>query len=367
MFYSHTKAYKTYPIEKDIPITGMLSWGEIGCHKSSPMYHNKTTVMVVAGREKIDKEISEGRTRGRKAKILNAELSILHEIASFSFLGSEEGFAQESIEKTIRLFGASRSALIKKSNDRYKLLSAWGFQNVSEVLEVISQNSPNRMHFELGKNGEYRMLYLEIDKPVDDREKRIYTIFAKRLEDILGMIEATNQRINIERTLRRLALTDELTKLYNRRGFLLLGEQYIKLSERLNRKVFILYMDVDNMKWINDNLGHSEGDKVLVEVAYILKKTSRKSDIIARIGGDEFVFLGLETVSNNYTALIKRINEKIEDRNRKKRLSYKLSLSIGTAIYDPNNPSSLRELLEKADKNMYEEKRRKKIGKDFAE
>ena len=350
-------------IEKDIPITGMLSWGEIGCYKSSPMYHNKTTVVAIAGRGQIDKEISEDKVR-KRAKILNAELSILHEIASFSFSGSEGRFAQESIEKTIRLFGARRSALIKKVNDGYKLLSAWGFQDVNGALEVTKQNSLNRIHFMLGKDGRYGILFLEMDKPIREQERRIYTIFAKRLEEMLGIIEAINQRVNAERILRKLALTDELTKLYNRRGFLLLGEQYIKLTERLKRKAILLYMDVDNMKWINDNLGHSEGDKVLVEIASILRKTSRKSDILARIGGDEFVFLGLETGSNSYTALTRRINERIENRNRKSRLPYKLSLSIGVAVYDPNNPSSLKELLEKADKNMYEEKRGKKLRKN---
>ncbi|MBC7320881.1 diguanylate cyclase, partial [bacterium] len=86
-------------------------------------------------------------------------------------------------------------------------------------------------------------------------------------------------------------------------------------------------------------------------------------DILARIGGDEFVFLGLETGTNNYNTLLKRINDRIESRNKKRHLPYKLSISIGVVIYQPDNPLSLRSLLEEADKKMYEEKRRKRRDK----
>jgi diguanylate cyclase (GGDEF)-like protein len=242
----------------------------------------------------------------------------------------------------------------------YKLLSAWGFREADEVLVCMNQESSDKIYFLLGKDGSYRVLYMETDEPVEERERRIYTIFAKRLEEIFSMVEAITERNRLESSLRKMALTDDLTKLYNRRGFFLLGEQYLELSKRLRRNSILLYIDVDNMKWINDNLGHSEGDRALMEVASILRKTSRKSDVLARIGGDEFALLGLETGSNSYNALIERIKEKIEYRNRRRSLPYRLSLSIGVAICDPNNPSSLKALLEEADKNMYEEKRRKK-------
>jgi len=347
-------------VGSDIPITGMLSWGEIGSFKSSPMYHNKTTVIAVAGKGEVNKETVGGIVKRASHRILDAELSILHEIASFSFSGSEEKIAREAIEKTIRLFGVKRSAILKKNKKGYKLLSAWGFREVDEVLGCMNQESPDRIYFLLGKDRVCRVLYMETDEPIEEQERRIYTIFAKRLEEIFSMVEAITERNRLESSLRKMALTDDLTKLYNRRGFFLLGEQYLELSRRLRRKSFLLYIDIDNMKWINDNLGHSEGDRALIEVASILRKTSRKSDVLARIGGDEFALLGLETGSNSYTALIERIREKIEYRNRRRSLPYRLSLSIGIAICDPNNPSSLKTLLEEADKSMYEEKRRKK-------
>lgn len=343
----------------NIPITGMLTWGEIGCYESSPMYHNKTTVIAVAGKRNLSYE-NKGLIEKSNLDILGAELSILHEIASLSSLISERKLIEGAIEKTVRLFGVRRSAFIRKTKSDYKLLSSWGFIDTEDVLSNIHEESNNKMTFRLGKEKEYGILYLELDREISEREKRILRIFAKRLEEIFSAIEVDRERRKIEKTLRELAITDDLTKLYNRRGFLLLGEQYLKLSERLKRRAILLYIDVDNLKWINDNLGHTEGDRALIEIASILRRISRKSDILARMGGDEFVLLGLETGTNNYSALMKRINERIEARNRK-HLPYKLSVSMGLALYDPDKPLSLKSLLEEADKRMYEEKRRKKI------
>ncbi|MGC8890709.1 MAG: sensor domain-containing diguanylate cyclase [bacterium] len=342
----------------DVPMIGMLTWGEIG-GDSSPVFHNKTTVIVVGGKKEElledynnDKEVVTPRT-------LNIELSILHEIASFSFSGSRKGFGREVIEKTKRLLGVKRSALLEKVKKGYRLSGSWGFQDVKDVLENSSKESPNQLSFLLGEEGRFGLLYLEKGTSISNREKRIYTIFARRVEDIFMMIDNIIKIKRTERALRKLALKDELTKLYNRRGFLTLGEQHLRLSERLKRKSILLYIDVDNLKWINDNLGHNEGDKVLIEVSLLLKRAFRKSDIIARIGGDEFVVLGLETSDNNEEKLKKRLEEKVEDYNRRRHL-YNLSLSIGVVSYDPSNPISLKTLLEEADRQMYLEKRNRK-------
>jgi diguanylate cyclase (GGDEF)-like protein len=94
-------------------------------------------------------------------------------------------------------------------------------------------------------------------------------------------------------------LTDELTGLYNRRGFFVSAQQQLKLANRYNKGIFIFSADLDDLKIINDNFGHKTGDSALVETANILKKTFRESDIIARIGGDEFVILGMENPQIN--------------------------------------------------------------------
>jgi diguanylate cyclase (GGDEF)-like protein len=162
-----------------------------------------------------------------------------------------------------------------------------------------------------------------------------------------------------EETLLALSLTDELTGLYNRRRFFVLTEQYLKVAIRAKKRSLLLYIDMDDLKWINDHCGHSDGDQVLIDLGSILKKTFRESDIIARIGGDEFVVL-LESTDENDEMLITRLNESIRDYNAKVSQQYKLSVSVGAAQFDPEYPISIDELLSKADALMYAQKRKKR-------
>jgi len=162
-------------------------------------------------------------------------------------------------------------------------------------------------------------------------------------------------------TLLALSLTDELTDLYNRRRFFVLAEQYLKVAIRAKKKLLLLYIDMDDLKWINDHCGHNQGDQALIAFASILRKTFRESDIIARIGGDEFVVL-LESPDENDEMLITRLYENIRDYNTEVSKDYKLSVSVGPAHFGPEYFISIDELLSKADALMYaqKQKRRKK-------
>ena len=120
-----------------------------------------------------------------------------------------------------------------------------------------------------------------------------------------------------------------------------------------------LFIDVDKIKWINDNFGHQEGDRVLIDTANILKRQIRESDILARIGGDEFVALIDKTSDDLDEIIAKRVDESIHIYNAEGIRSFKLSLSIGFAHYDPTSPRSLNELLDDADNKMYEQKQKK--------
>jgi diguanylate cyclase (GGDEF)-like protein len=162
-------------------------------------------------------------------------------------------------------------------------------------------------------------------------------------------------------TLLTLSLTDELTDLYNRRRFFVLAEQYLKVAIRAKKKLLLLYIDMDDLKRINDHCGHNQGDQALIALASILRKTFRESDIIARIGGDEFVAL-LESPDENDEMLITRLYENIRDYNTKVSKDYKLSVSVGVAHFGPEYFISIDELLSKADALMYvqKQKRRKK-------
>jgi len=160
----------------------------------------------------------------------------------------------------------------------------------------------------------------------------------------------------MEGKLRTLSLSDELTSLYNRRGFFALGNQVLKISMRTKKGLFLLYADVDNLKAINDAYGHREGDMVLVEIAHILKENFRESDIIARIGGDEFVVFPLGSKGDNTEVITTRLKKCIEIQNAKVKRRYNVSISVGLSYYDPLNPCSIDELLARGDQAMYEQK-----------
>ena len=162
-----------------------------------------------------------------------------------------------------------------------------------------------------------------------------------------------------EEELLALSLTDELTGLYNRRRFFILTEQCLKVAVRKKKRWMLLYIDMDDLKWINDHCGHGEGDQALIGLGSILKKTFRESDVIARIGGDEFAVL-LESTDESDGMLMTRLYENIRDYNAKVPQDYVLSISVGAGRFDPEYPISIDKLLSKADTLMYAQKRKAK-------
>ena len=216
----------------------------------------------------------------------------------------------------------------------------------------------------------------KIKKPIINKEREIRRKGGKKLiilknatllkdakDNIIGGIENfedITERKRLEEKLENLSLVDELTGLHNKRGFLMLAEQQMKISERHRIGLALIFMDLDNMKEINDTMGHVEGDKALIDIASILRDTSRKSDVIARMGGDEFIILTVNMKESNPEFLISRLKENIESYNEKTLRLFKLSVSSGMAEYDPENPCSVNDLIDRADKMMYEQKQAKK-------
>jgi diguanylate cyclase (GGDEF)-like protein/PAS domain S-box-containing protein len=177
-----------------------------------------------------------------------------------------------------------------------------------------------------------------------------------------GIMSDITERKQLEEELRALSLTDDLTGLYNRRGFITLAHQEIKIANRLSKGMMLFFMDFDNLKAINDSAGHHVGDQVLIDTAHVIKQTFRESDVIARYGGDEFVALTLEISENSELVLIKRLGENLANFNAVNPAPYRLSLSLGFAHYDPQKPLPIEELLVKADRSMYDNKRNHNHG-----
>ncbi|MBN1648210.1 MAG: GGDEF domain-containing protein [Spirochaetales bacterium] len=158
----------------------------------------------------------------------------------------------------------------------------------------------------------------------------------------------------------QMSIKDELTGLYNRRGFNTLAEQQIKYLQRQKRGFIILYADLDGLKQINDTYGHMEGDMALIAAAEVLQVALRDSDIIARIGGDEFTALVHEDEESNCTAIEERLAVICAEKNRKLNRQWSLSITFGHAVAAPGSKITLQKLLDQADKALYVHKNTQK-------
>jgi diguanylate cyclase (GGDEF)-like protein len=158
--------------------------------------------------------------------------------------------------------------------------------------------------------------------------------------------------------LRVLTVTDPLTGLYNRRGFMLLAEQQWKQLQRARAPLVLFYIDVDNFKQINDTSGHKEGDLVLQAIATLLRDCFRESDIIGRMGGDEFAVAAVDTDPSSVATLEQRFSKAVQQRNEKAAKPYEIVLSTGVLVCDKSMQApSIEDLLTRADALMYEQKR----------
>jgi diguanylate cyclase (GGDEF)-like protein/PAS domain S-box-containing protein len=178
----------------------------------------------------------------------------------------------------------------------------------------------------------------------------------KRLERALRELQLTNEKLE------GLTLSDELTGLLNRRGFFTLGLQQMKIAKRLKKQVYLVFLDIDNLKLVNDTHGHPFGDQILQSVASILKSTLRESDVIARIGGDEFAVLAMRSKGSGERPLVARIESGVQAFRMKKLRRFRLSVSMGVVRIDPRKYSQLDDFLAHADFLMYQEKRKKESG-----
>jgi len=172
-------------------------------------------------------------------------------------------------------------------------------------------------------------------------------------------VECAVKQYLLRAQLSNLAFTDELTGLYNRRGFMPLTERQLRLGRRSGREMLLFFVDVDGLKRINDSFGHGEGDLALTRTAEALRKTFRDSDVLARLGGDEFAALAIEASGHSEAFITSRLRRNLETASSKDP-RYPLSVSLGVVRFDPRSTSSLTQLMLQADKAMYEHKTRQR-------
>jgi len=233
----------------------------------------------------------------------------------------------------------------------------------NRVLPISQRTYPRKETLESVISSAVRVEDNELDnilKALDDLAliAKSKTFDSLAVDDALkrAAVWAVKQSL-LDREIRSLAITDELTGFLNRRGFLAAATQELKLAHRDKQSVLLLFCDVDHMKAVNDAYGHKEGDLALIRTADALEESFRNSDVLARLGGDEFAVLAWEASIPDLQTILARLEKNLlkttADEPR-----YKLSLSIGVARYDPESPVTLGELMAQADQDMYKHKNR---------
>ncbi|MCX8013845.1 MAG: diguanylate cyclase, partial [Rectinema sp.] len=190
-------------------------------------------------------------------------------------------------------------------------------------------------------------VYLDVRSVATDWDNETMTLSVYR-----DITESTQLRKELE----QMSLTDDLTGLYNRRGFKILSERVIKMARRLQANMFIMFCDMDGLKAINDTLGHLEGDNAIRTIAGFMKISFRESDLVARLGGDEFAVMGL--INENFIPerLIGRLKDHIEEFNSKGTAAFTLSMSMGIEIIPYDTKDSVETFISQADGKMYVQK-----------
>jgi two-component system, cell cycle response regulator len=249
-----------------------------------------------------------------------------------------------------------------------------GRQSFDAALLSVSTSDPGALRAadDLRERHPALPLILVLDR---DDEKLAVEAAAHGVQDcvvrseLVGNLLARSLKYAMERQelhgqLERRSVIDELTGLYNRRGFFAVGEQEWKRARRTKESCLLVFADVDGLKTVNDREGHEAGDALIRSAAELLAAVFRDTDILARLGGDEFAVIARVAGSGGETAIRERLARGLAERERDP-ARHPLSVSVGVVQFEPGEQTApgLDELLSRADALMYEDKKTKKAGR----
>ena len=332
---------KVVGIEYPIEIEGNEHWREA---RLVPMLKDRVMVIIrdVTQRKKVELALAESERRYRhlvnRIPAAVVEMNVQGEIIFVNdYFTALTGFTLQDVQGT-QWF----RSILHPHEDKRKIRQ---FVNLMEQGDV--------------SNFEFRILSKQ-------GKEAIISITTSNIKNAVGKLERIicigndiTPIVEMREKLKEMAIKDELTGLYNRRGFIMLAEQQLKLNKRTSKGSALFYVDMDNMKTINDSMGHHEGDKALIDVAGILRLSFRDSDIIARLGGDEFAVFAIDCEQQYVDMMQMRLIDNINEFNAKSLRQYSISLSIG-CVYIGDSSLDLNEIIVLADSKMYKNKLERK-------
>ena len=246
------------------------------------------------------------------------------------------------------------AALLRMTEDSEQLR-----RNVSSLIEQGKEITNETIFQTLLSDANRELASLLQDVRTVEEDPQLNEGQVGRMKKLLmRAVQCAAKQYMLQAELGNLALTDELTGLCNRRGFMAIAERQLKIGHRTGRGILLFFMDIDGMKQINDSFGHGEGDRALKRMAKALKMTFRDSDVIARLGGDEFAVLAIEASDNSESAIRARLSEDLRSVSAGES-RYTLNLSLGAVRINICSNASIGEWMVRADQAMYEQKRRR--------
>jgi len=389
-------ARDTDPAQSDRHLKFLLSsrsgWknfvGKFKHKDGSHVYTESTAIPILddnnqlVGFRGLDRDITKRKKVEETLRQSAEKIEKLHDsVLRFAGCGDFDEVYLETINSAEQLFQMSFSVLALSDGDRFEIkaissgqsIQSLNFEllnsaiarkslkvqrtilinerSVAEPGEAVQEPFRSMISTPIADVGIYQA-FSTSDNAFSDTDIRILNLL------IGHTVEAIN-RIKLQNNLERQATHDPLTGVYNRYYLSQFVQRELKRAQRSRNKIGFVMVDIDRFKEINDKFGHQMGDKILKAVAETLTKSVRETDIIVRYGGDEFLLILPETQSSQYQ-VVSRIESNIDIFNSgNDLLNFPLTLSIGSAYWDPEDDQSVEDIQNLADKRMYDVKKKK--------